>query len=230
MYKIIYNNKVIEVIENPKFIRFLAKGHVGITSKSDAQGILSENSSTVYRFDYSAQTIRKNILDVKIEKVLTEEFRRLDYLLNSGKQPDADMSALSIAKRNKISALSEECNRQIISGISLVLSDNQIHQFKLTIEDQLNLLLLENQLNSGITTFVYHSTGEPCKVFNKEDMYKIISSTRSHIQYHTTYFNLLKQHVNTLVTSEEVQNIYYGIDVEKISTDNAMKTFLRTLK
>ena len=221
MYKIIYNNKIIEVIENPKFIRFLAKGHVGITSKSDAQGILSENSSSIYRFDYSAQTIRQNIIDVEIEKISIEEFRRLEYLLNSGKQPDADMSALSIAKRNKISSLSEECNRQIISGISLVLSDNQIHQFKLTIEDQ---------LNSGITTFVYHSTGEPCKVFNKEDMYKIISSTRSHIQYHTTYFNLLKQYVNTLVTSEEVQNTYYGIDVEKISTDKTMKTFLRTLK
>lgn len=230
MYKVIYNNKIIDVIESPKFIRFLSNGHVSLANKSDAHGLISSNNRTIYRFDLGKKTSKKNILDVEIVQIREEEFRRLEYFLNSGKQPDADESALTKNKKNKIVELSEECNRQIISGVSIVLSDDQVHHFKLTLEDQLNILLLENQLTSGMTSFVYHSTNEPCRIFSKEDMNKIIQSTKSHIQYHTTYFNLLKQYINSIVDAQDLQSVYYGIDVEKISSNISMKTFLRTLK
>ena len=39
MYKIIHNNKVIDVVKVPHFFKLLATGHVAFTDRTSAQGI-----------------------------------------------------------------------------------------------------------------------------------------------------------------------------------------------
>jgi hypothetical protein len=50
MYKIIQNNKVVDVVQIPHFVRFLRSGHVAFTDKTSAQGIVGSDDKTLYYF------------------------------------------------------------------------------------------------------------------------------------------------------------------------------------
>ena len=224
MYKIIQNDKVIDVVRNPKFARFLTSGHIALTDKASAQGIIGSDGITAYSFK---EVSNKNVSVVSIKEITLEEFSRLQNLLNSGKEPSADESSLAVAKRNMISRLSSVCNAKIIAGFSIVLSDNETYHFKLSTEDQLNLLSIENQLKSDAETFLYHATGQPCKFFSRNDMAKIVNTFRRFTLYHTTYFNIAKQYINAQVDVEKVNTFTYGMDVAGIVDDMVIKQILK---
>jgi hypothetical protein len=224
LYKIINNNKVVDVVQKPRFLRFLTTGHVALSDKSSANGIVGSDDSTLYSFK---PVNRKGVKIVTIEKITLEEFNRLKSLLNSGQEPSADESFLANAKRDTIKRLSNICSTKITSGFSIILSDGKEYNFKLTQEDQLNLLALENQLNAGATTFLYHATGQPCRFFSKEDMAKILNTFRRHILYHTTYFNVAKQYINAQVNIEKVNLFTYGMDVSSAVDDIVIKQILK---
>jgi hypothetical protein len=224
MYKIIKDNKVIDVVEFPCFVKFLAAGHVAITDKTSAQGIVGSDGETVYSF---IEVDRPNTTVVKIKEITPEEFSSLSELLNSDQEVVLDESALNQVRQTTIKRLSDICNNKIISGFSIVLSDGKTYNFKLTVEDQLNLTSIENQLNSGIKTFVYHASNQPCRVFMKNDMSKIIRAFRKHVLYHTTYFNIAKQYINTLTDPEKISTFTYGTDVSKLANSQAILQILR---
>ncbi len=224
MYKIIQNDKVIDVVQIPRFVSFLASGHVTITDKTSAQGIIGSDNKTIYSFKPVA---RKDTSVVAIEKVTLDEFNRLQSLLNSNQEISADETTLSKAKRDTITKLSNICKNKITTGFSILLSDNETYDFKLTTEDQLNLMSIEGQLNTGATTFIYHATNQPCKFFSREDMVKIISAFKRHTTYHTTYFNVAKQYINSLVDIEKVNRFSYGEDVSDIVEDIVIKQLLK---
>lgn len=223
MYKIIQNDKVIDIVQYPRFLRFLKSG-VAITDKTSAQGIAGSDNHTLYSFKpvkgYDTKV-------VTIKEINADEFERLKNLLSSGQEPSADESALAVAKRNVIARLSNICQAKIHIGFSVELSDGKSYEFKLTTEDQLNLLALENQLNTGATSFIYHSTGQPCRFFNVDDMRKIINIYRSYTLYHTTYFNVAKQYINSLVDIEKVNLFIYGDDVSSAVNDPVLKQILK---
>jgi hypothetical protein len=97
----------------------------------------------------------------------------------------------------------------------------------LTAEDQLNLLSIENQLKAGASSVLYHATGMPCKLFYREDMLKVIAAFRKHVLYHTTYFNVAKQYINTLTDAKKIETFAYGTDVSFATDDSTIKRILR---
>lgn len=224
MYKIIQNNKVIDVVKLPRFVSFLKSGHVTITDKTSAQGIVGSDNITLYSFK---PVSRKGVAVVSIEKIDQDEFSRLQRLLNSNQEVSADESALAKAKKNIISRLSNICKNKITSGFSVNLSDGESYSFRLTTEDQLNLMSIENQLNGGAETFIYHATGQPCRFFTREDMIKIISTFRHYTLYHTTYFNVAKQYINSQVSIEKVNMFIYGTDVSEATDNIVIKQILK---
>lgn len=221
MYKIIQNNKVIDVVKIPRFVRFLASGYIALTDKTSAQGIVGSDNQTIYSFK-----ARPGRSVVSIKEITLEEFNRLQDLLNSKQEICADESTLAKAKRNKIKCLSEICKAKITSGFLIKLSDGEFYNFKLTVEDQLNLMAIEAQLNTGSTTFLYHATDKPCKFFSREDMIKIINTFKRYTLYHTTYFNVAKQYINSQTDLEKVALFTYGTDVSSITTDIVIKQIL----
>lgn len=223
MYKIIQNDKVIDVVKYPRFVSFLASGHIAITDKTSAQGIAGSDNETVYSF-----TPRFGYQTVTIKEITSEEFSRLQNLLNSNQEISADESALAEAKREAIKRLSSICKNKITSGFSVVLADNKLYAFRLTTEDQLNLMSIESQLNAGAKTIIYHATNQPCRVFSRKDMLKIISTFKRHTLYHTTYFNVAKQHINSLLDIEKINNFVYGTDVSEATNDKTIKQILKT--
>lgn len=230
MFKIISSNKIIDVIKNPQYIRFIENGHICKSTESNAHGLLGSDNKKVYRFDLKAKTTRSDILDVQLIPIRETEFNKLVKLIEAGELITADKTQLDKAKRLKIEELSNICNKNIIAGFSIILSDNQVHHFKLTIEDQINLMLLESQYNKGVETFIYHSTNNSCRVFGREDMFKVLSNYKKHIQYHTTLFNLLKQHIKALSSIEAVWEISYDFNINNLRVDQALKTYLKNLK
>jgi hypothetical protein len=223
MYKIIHKAKVIDVIQNPKFIRFLSSGCIAITDKSSAHGIVGSDGKTFYSFKPSS---RPDTLVVTIKEISLEEFNRLQSLLNSNQEVSANASELRKAKDDTINNLSNICKNVITSGFSVKLSDNNTYNFRLTTEDQINLLNFENQLNAGENTFIYHATNSPCRVFLREDMKKIIKAYRKHLLYHTTYFNVAKQYISSLVDVDKVKSFTYGSEITGMIKDPTLQQIL----
>jgi hypothetical protein len=224
MYKIIQNNKVVDVVQIPRFVSFLASGHIALTDKTSAMGIVGSDDKTIYSFK-PAQ--RADIQVATIKEINLEEFSRLQSLLNSDQEVSADESALVKAKRDMIAQLSSICKNKITAGFSIKLSDEVDYSFKLTTEDQLNLMSIEGQLNAGAETFIYHATNQPCRFFSKEDMAKIISTFKRYTLYHTTYFNVAKQYINSLTDIEKVNRFTYGTDVSEVVDDIVIKQILK---
>ena len=224
MYKIIHNDKVIDVVEIPRFFKLLSTGHVALTDKSSAQGIVGSDDKTLYAF---APLSQRNLTIVTIKEITPDELEKLKGFLSSGQEPSADESALAEAKRDMISKLSSICKNKITSGFSVILSDGESYDFKLTTEDQLNLMSIESQLNSGAETFIYHATNQPCKFFSRDDMSKIIATFKRYTLYHTTYFNVAKQYINSLVSIEKIHMFTYGTDVSDIVDNIVIKQILK---
>ena len=222
MYKIISDNRIIDVVDQPKFIRFLPTGHIALTDKANAHGIVGSDGSTLYSF---MPVTGQSVTIVTIEEISETEFSRLSSLLNSENTEEARLAA---ARATYLSALSEACKNKIIEGFTLELSDGKFYNFRLTTEDQLNLILIENQLLAGDRYFVYHATNQPCKVYEKEDMARIVHAFRKHIQYHTTYYNAVKQYINSLSDINVIANFVYGTDIAEFIEDELLKQILKS--
>lgn len=222
-YKIIQNNKVIDVVNNPDFIKFLPYNHIVMTDKSNAQGIVGSDGDTIYSFTPQ----RSNIEIASIQETTKEEFSRLRDLLNSNSEICADKATLDHTRQSKINYLSSICKNKITSGFSVILSDGKSYDFKLTTEDQLNLMMIEHQINAGVETFVYHATNQPCRLFTSRDMQAIIQAFKNHVLYHTTYFNAAKQHIKSLIDIEEINLFTYGTDITDTITDKAVRRILK---
>lgn len=222
MYKIIHNNKVIDVVKYPQFVSFLASGHIAMSDKISASGIVGSDGKTIFSFQPHADYIT-----VTIEEIDYEEFERLQSLLDSKQEISANEDVLEQARRDKIKRLSNQCKAAISAGFYIALADDTAYNFKLTPEDQLNLMSIEGQLNAGVETFVYHATNQPCRVFSRDEMIKVISAFRRHITYHTTYFNAAKQYINSLVDLEKINSFVYGTDVTAMVHNRAIKQILK---
>lgn len=223
IYKVICDNKIIDVIKHPKFVKFLASGHIAVTDKQSADGIVGSDNKTFYSFDNMSARVSAV---VSIEEITETEFSRLSRLLNSDQVVSADESALAKAKKDKLSSLSSVCKNKITAGFVVELSDDK-QSFKLTTEDQLNLMQIENQLALGETHFVYHATNLPCRIYTADEMRVITRAFRKHVLYHTTYYNAVKQYINSLTDIEKVNLFCYGTDVSEIISDPVLKQILK---
>lgn len=210
MYKIMQNNKVIDVVHVPNFVSFLPTGHIAMTDKASAHGIIGSDEKTIYSFMPIAG---KDYKVVSIEYITLSEFNRLKNLLNSDNATSVNNLVLRTTRANKILELSTLCKNKITEGFSVRLLDDNWYNFRLTAEDQLNLMLLENQLNSDSDIFVYHATNQPCKAFEREDIVKVIKAFRKYVTFHTTYFNVAKQYINSLTDIVKINEFNYGNDI-----------------
>ena len=224
MYKVIQNNQVVDVIQDPHFITFLPTGHVTITNKEYAKGIIGSDGCTLYSFTPNK---RSDIQLASNKEITSEEFNRLQSLLNSNKEPYIESSALEEAKQVVIKRLSNICKNKITAGFTISLSDGERYNFRLTAEDQLNLIMIEHQISSGVESFVYHATNQPCKVFSKDDMIKVIEAFKHHTLYHTTYFNAAKQYIKTLTDIEKINVFTYGTNIADTIQDFTIKQILK---
>ena len=133
------------------------------------------------------------------------------------------LAELQAAKKQEIS---RACEQTIYSGVSVTLADGSTEHFALTEHDQLNLFGKQVQLADGAEQMEYHSDGQPCRYYDAADMTTIITKAMWHVSYHTTYCNALNMWIAGCESAEEVQQIFYGVDVPEQYQSEVLKAYL----
>lgn len=227
MFKVIHNDIVIDVLKSVRWIRCLKKsGRIVNTDKSSAHGFYGSDGKTVYIMEGKYCPPDKNLKEVKLVKITETEYKTLyDKILNKV-LIHANQIKLREAKEKKINELSQACNDIIIKGVRILFSDGHYHDFRLTVEDQLNLSLLATLIEKGATQLLYHETNKIVQFYSSTDIQRLIDEANKHRAYHTTYFNLLKYCINNMYNIEEINNVNYGDSLEKFSIDESLARLL----
>lgn len=123
--------------------------------------------------------------------------------------------SLTNAKTQKINELSEACEQTIINGVQI---DDKHYSMALT--DQLNLESLKTTIMAGATTVPYHSDGENCSLHSSTDFLRIYNVCAAHKISQTTYFNQLKQYVESLNDVNSINAVTYGQELTGEYLDN----------
>lgn len=137
------------------------------------------------------------------------------------------LEELQAAKKQEVNAA---CNKTIVEGFDVKLSDGQIHHFTMKEEDQIAFLTCLALISKGETAIPWHPNGsstQPCVFYSTDDMQKITDAAYEHRTFHTTYCNSLKIWVEATETAEELQEIYYGADVPKTYQSDVLKAYLK---
>lgn len=137
------------------------------------------------------------------------------------------LEELQAAKKQEVNAA---CNKTIVEGFDVKLSDGQIHHFTMKEEDQIAFLTCLALISKGETAIPWHPNGsstQPCVFYSTDDMQKITDAAYEHRTFHTTYCNSLKIWVEATETAEELQEIYYGADVPETYRSDVLKAYLK---
>lgn len=232
MYKLICNDVIVDVLKEVKYIRYLSKyNKFVLTDKSSAHGVYGSDNKTIYIFEGKLDCPQNNHWKiVKMQKINDDEYLNLyDKLLNKI-LVQSNLAKLYVERQEKIKEMSAACNETIISGVSVRLSDGYYHNFRLTVEDQLNLLSIDSEIRSGVQSFIYHETNKTCKIFTADDMKKVIETATKFRNSHTTYFNILKHCINSMNNTNEIQSVYYGIDISELNPSSEIQTLLKEVQ
>ena len=158
----------------------------------------------------------------RLQKDMRKLIERVDAVAPEEKKPET-LKEFKTAKKQEIS---QACEQIIYAGISVTLADGTVEHFALTEHDQLNLFGKQAQLATGAEQLEYHSDGKPCRYYSAADMQTIIAAAMQHVSYHTTYCNALNMWVAGCETADELQQIYYGVDVPEQYQSEVLKTYL----
>lgn len=150
-----------------------------------------------------------------------------------GDEPTVDESIFEIPaptieeqKATLISQMSDKCNTIIINGFDMILDDNEIHHFSLKTEDQLKIQALGLKAKSGETVLPYHADGEPCRFFSVQEILNLNTQMEGIIEYQTTYFNSLRDYINSMEISDDLQSVEYGIEIPVEYQSEVLKVLL----
>lgn len=125
-----------------------------------------------------------------------------------------------------ISKLSDKCNQIITNGFDIVLDDGKTHHFSLKTEDQLKIQALGLKAKSGETVLPYHADGEPCRFFSVQEILSLNTQMESIIEYQTTYFNSLRDYINSLSSAEDLKAVEYGMPIPTEFQSEVLKVLL----
>ena len=225
MYKVIYNNEVIDVVNTLKYRRFLEASNKAVsTDRCSAHGIVGSNNKDIYAFKGYGTEVWPEVSVVEISET---EYDNLLHTLLRSKLKGIELIKLITARACKLSELSIECQNRITNGVSVRLSNNKHKHFRLSIEDQLNLLTIEKQIDNGHTGILYHATNEVCEIYSNTDLRKIIETANAHVSENTLRYNLLKYCINNMYNIEEIKNMNYDTDLINLNLKYSVKKKLK---
>ena len=168
----------------------------------------------------------------ELQQELPEE-KYQELLAVWGDEPTVDESIFEIPaptveeqKAALIVRMSNECNAIIINGFDMILDDNEIHHFSLKTEDQLKIQALGLKAKSGETVLPYHADGESCRFFSVQEILNLNAQMESIVEYQTTYFNSLRDYINSMDTNEDLQFVEYGMEIPVEYQSEVLKVLL----
>lgn len=237
-YKLILNNQIVGVVCDSDFRRFQKKhGVVLVCGEDDVQFV--EFHSKCYRAYWMNTVILDgfNVTTVEMPEIEQEEYDQLlaafenddapidEHTADDEIEQDVDIT-VDFLKESKVNEMSRICNQVITDGFDVTLSDESVHHFSLTIQDQLNLITLLAMVQNGETRIPYHADGELCKMFTAEDILAITNAATTFKTFHVTYYNSLKAYIESLETIEAISTVTYGMSIPEEYQSDILKELL----
>lgn len=127
----------------------------------------------------------------------------------------AYIETLDEAKEKKVVEMNESQQQIITAGIDVTLTDGTTDHFDLTDRDQMRLMGLQKQVESGMELISWHTSDEDehCKFYSNADMALIAEKAMAYVTWHVTYFRDLRIYIRSLATKDEVAAVTYGMDI-----------------
>ena len=141
-------------------------------------------------------------------------------------EPEPEPPTLEEVRTQKLQEVGEACRQIIHAGVDVVLPDDTVEHFSLKEEDQINLFGKQAQLVSGAEKLEYHQDSHPCRYYTAEEVQAIITAAMQHVSYHTTYCNSLNMWIAGATTTEELNTIFYGVDIPEEYQSEVLKDYL----
>ena len=114
------------------------------------------------------------------------------------------------AKEEKIKEIKKSCEDKILNGTEVQYADGTKEHFTYSLADQSNISEMFTAAMAGASEFPYHSDGNVCKVYTKEQIVQIYGTLSLFKTEATTYHNSLKAQVNAMEAVEEVDAVEFG--------------------
>lgn len=133
-----------------------------------------------------------------------------------------ELQELKVSEMNNVQQLT------IQNGVDVTLSDGNIEHFTLTEHDQTSLMGLQTQVVLGSEAIPWHTSDqtEHCKFYSNADMSLITSAALSYVTWHVTYFRDLRIYIRSLQTKEEVESVFYGMDIPEEYQSEPLKAMI----
>ena len=237
-YKLIQDNNIIGVATDANFLRFQPRHQVleyaglGFEEYLRYKGVLYRDSWMM-----PLQTEKYSFNKIKIHSIDQAEYDILREALDKHEVPqevepeihiapeiideEAEMT-IDFVRSAKLSEMSRTCNQIIEAGFDITLNEDVEH-FSLTTQDQLNLISLGAMAQAGMEPIPYHADGEICRFYSAVEMNQIVAAATAFKIYQTTYYNALKNYINSLETIEEISAITYGIELPEEYKSEVLK-------
>ena len=223
-FKLIKDQQIVGAASSNDFIYYspIVDCYLHTTEEHD-EYISFQNK--LYRDTWMSPTkLPENYITVQVTEITEEEYNIFMQAIEHNETiieeddtewPDyneqpliPDDGAIDFVRQSKLSEISYACRKAIESGIDLQIQGENRH-FSLTTQDQLNLMTL-SATGEGAP---YHADGQECTFYSAEEIQQLMAAVNKHKTYHITYYNSLKNYINSLQTIEEIAAITYGIEI-----------------
>lgn len=226
-YKIMtFENKFIGAVSSSDFIRYSFVGHSYMRCNEKKGEYVVFNGIT-YRAAWMAPCkTDRTYIEAQIIEISEEEYQIfMDAIEHNETIPDEqedipplpdpideiEAETVEFVRSSKIAEMSLQCRRTIEAGVDVELRMETKH-FSMDTQDQLNLMSLGVMAQTQ-ELIPYHADGETCIFYTADEINQIVAAATAHKVYHTTYYNALKNYINSLTTIEEIAAITYGTPI-----------------
>lgn len=208
MFKVVYKDVIIDVLENPVYCKSLKSGSVIRTEKTSANCVLSSDGSQVYHL--------RGTPDAK------ESYKTvMVFQFAEGEKEEANLSEI---KKRKIAEMSAESEKTIHAGTDITLSDGNTYHFSFSDQDQFQIgFLFSSAINEAMMEtfgrrvdndwYPWHADGKDCVFYSRKDIIKIGTEMRNYVVYQNAYFHALRNYIESLSSALEIIDLYYGAEV-----------------
>lgn len=210
MFKVVYKDVIIDVLENPVYCKSLKSGSVIRTEKTSANCVLSSDGSQVYHLRGTPEAKES------YKTVMVFQFAE-------GEKEEANLSEI---KKRKIAEMSAESEKTIHAGTDITLSDGNTYHFSFSDQDQFQIGFLATgartaQMMEAMGCLTYetgkdypwHADGGDCIFYSRFDMITIGTVMQNYITYHNSYFHAVRNYIDALTNPLTVIDLYYGAEV-----------------
>ena len=244
-YKIIIQDKVVDIATEESFIEYQVKNKLLLFCTRQKGQYLQGNAGALYRSTFMTKVItdevpyqQANIVEIDKEEynILVKTFETNEEILIEQPEPEPieeeifidpiEEATIDFIRTSKLAEMNSTCNKTITKGFDIALSDGNSYHFSLTTQDQLNLITLASMVEGGETQIPYHADGEPCKFYSVEDINAIITKATKFKTYHISYFNSLKIYINSMETKEEIAAVTYGTEIPEEYQSEVLKNLI----